>query len=134
MTDNEYDDLLENFERKKKQQQKENLKSFRKHLDGKAGQMFDDYMKDSVNQNRQEKAKETQEQKQPEEKEVEISVLSRVLLMDGPFEKSAKYLNDEEIKDTIRIPLNDEKYCLYRMKGRNDKGEGIYEYVRTNYV
>ena len=58
--------------------------------------------------------------------------LNRVLTIGGPFDKKSHFIPPHKELTLIRIDLTTTTHSLYRRIGKNDKGEGVYEYVRDN--
>lgn len=129
------DGIFDNYEQRKKERERENLRNFagtynKNH--GKPGHNFEDIMDRSYGGGADPAKEQAKETERATVKEVEVKMVKRVLLLGGPFDKKAKYIPDHHKPETVRFDIDDKSHCLYKYKGKNPKGEGVYEYLTTN--
>ncbi len=122
------EEFMRNFEKQKQKRQMDNLKRMNETFQKETGQSLNDVM--GYKDNEQD---EQEENTKPIEKEVECNVLSRILTIEGPFDKKSHWIPEKDVKDLIRIDIDLTKHCLYRRTGKNGKGESVYMFLRTNH-
>ena len=126
----DFDDMLNRMDDYERERKKRNLQAFQEAFDSQMpqGQKFEDLAGDMFGGK-----KKKPENDEVTENDVKVTQLTRILTVGGPFDKKSHHINPDKEKNFVRIDLSMTEHCLYKRVGRNDRGEGVYQYVRNNF-